>query len=272
MNSYLHLLVLGVVQGLAEFLPVSSSGHLVLIENLTEFNPPGVLTEIVLHLATLIAVIIYFWRDLAAMVGVRNHGRISSPGTYLAFLGLATLATAAVVYPLRNLLEALTQGRIALILLVFTFVVTALVLFGLDALLVRRPAREGEVTGIGWLPVVLIGVMQGIAALPGISRSGSTIFMGVALGLRREEAARFSFLLFIPIALLAMIYQLMQLGSGGLAFPSELVGPLILGFVAALLSGVLAIRLLLLLLNRARLRWFGVYLLAVAVFTLSHLA
>ncbi|MCD6283359.1 undecaprenyl-diphosphate phosphatase [bacterium] len=267
MGSYFQLLVLGIVQGLTEFLPVSSSGHLVLAQNLTGFDPPGVLTEVSLHMATLIAVLAYFRRDLAALFLVRRE-TIALRGTYLFYLGLATTATLALIYPFRHLLEALTEGRTAMLALVATFTATAAVMFAIDALLRSPRARVSEVTRLGWLPTVVIGLTQGVAALPGISRSGTTIFMGVLLGLKREEAARFSFLLFIPAAVVAMAYELFQVGSGELAFPRELVGPLLLGCLAALASGIAAIHLLLMLLQRARLRWFGVYLLILAAFTL----
>jgi undecaprenyl-diphosphatase len=266
-GSYITLLLLGVVQGLTEFLPVSSSGHLVLLQNLTGFNPQGVLTEVSLHMATLIAVLIYFRRDLAALFLARRE-RIALRGVYVFYLGLATVATLALIYPFRHLLEALTQGRTAMLLLVVTFAATAAMMFAVDALLRSPRARVSEVTRLGWLPTIVIGLAQGIAALPGISRSGTTIFMGVLLGLKREEAARFSFLLFVPAAIVAMAYELLKIGSGELAFPKELIGPLLLGCLAALACGIMAIHLLLMLLQRARLRWFGVYLLILAAFTL----
>ncbi len=196
--------------------------------------------------------------------------RIAFRGVYLVYLGLATITTLALVYPLRHALAALAEGRAALPVLAVTFSVTAVALFALDFLLGQARARVGEATRLGWLAIVIIGLTQGIAALPGISRSGATIFMGVLLGLKREEAARFSFLLFIPVVILAMAYELYQFGSGELVFPRELVGPLLVGCLAALLSGLAAIHLLLMLLQRARLRWFAVYLLLLAAFTLSQ--
>ena len=265
MNAYLLFVFLGVVQGLTEFLPVSSSGHLILLESLAGVNPPGVLTEVVMHLATLLAVVIYYRHDLGAMLGLRSVTRLRSPGAYVAFLALATAATVGVILPFRHLLEQLAEGRPALVALAFTFAVTSAMMFGLDKLLeVPRP-RLREVTSLGWLPVVVIGLAQGVAALPGISRSGATIFMGVLLGLRRDEAARFSFLLFIPAAVLATGYELVRMESGGLAFPRELAGPVAAGFLAALVTGLLAIHLLLLILQKSRLRYFGVYLLLLAL-------
>jgi undecaprenyl-diphosphatase len=231
------------------------------------FDPRGVLTEVALHMATLVAVLIYFRRDLAALFLARRE-RIEFRGVYLVYLGIATVATLALIYPFRHTLEALTEGRATLPVLAIAFFATAMMLFALDIQLARARARVKEATRLGWLPIIVIGLAQGVAALPGISRSGTTIFMGVLLGLKREEAARFSFLLFVPAALAAMAYELFQLRAGELVFPRELIGPLLLGCLAALASGIVAIYLLLMFLQRARLRWFGAYLLILAAFTL----
>jgi len=267
--DYLTLLLLGVVQGFTEFLPVSSSGHLVLLETLTGFNPPGVVVEVALHVATLLAVLIYYFRDAAEILRFRPGARVSRPGLYFLYLALATAVTVAFIYPLRHFLEGLTEGPHATLALVFTFTATALMMIAADRVIRSSAVRAREVTSLGILSVLAIGLVQGIAALPGISRSGSTIFAGLLLGLRREEAARFSFLLFVPAAILAAIYELLQLEGGSLAFPPALIGPLIVGFLAALVCGLLAIRFLLAVLHRARLSWFAVYLVVAALVSLS---
>lgn len=269
MADYLTLLLLGVVQGFTEFLPVSSSGHLVLLQELTGFNPPGVVVEIALHVATLLAVLIYYFRDAAEILSFRPGARVSRPGLYFLYLAVATIVTVAFIFPLRHWLESLTEGPQATAALVFTFTATALMMLAADRAIRSTAVRAREVTSLGLLSVLAIGLVQGIAALPGVSRSGSTIFAGLLLGLRREEAARFSFLLFVPAAILATIYELMQLGGGGLTFPPALLGPLIVGFIASLLCGLLAIRFLLAVLHRARLSWFAVYLVVLALVSLT---
>jgi len=265
--DYLTLLLLGVVQGFTEFLPVSSSGHLVLLQSLTGVNPPGVVVEIALHLATLLAVLIYYFRDAAQILSFRPGAQVSRPGLYFLYLAAATIVTVAFIYPLRHFLEGLTEGPQATLALVFTFTATALMMLAADRVIRSSAVRAREVTSLGLLSVLAIGLVQGVAALPGISRSGSTIFAGLLLGLRREEAARFSFLLFVPAAILATIYELLQLG-GGLAFPPSLLGPLIVGFLAALGCGLVAIRFLLAVLHRARLSWFALYLALMALVSL----
>ncbi len=264
MCAYALFLLLGVVQGLTEFLPVSSSGHLVLLQSIAGFNPPGVTTEITLHIATLVAVLIYYRRDVAALLTGKGIANLRMPRAYLAMVVLATVVTGCLVFPFREALVGLTQGRTALTALAFTFSLTALFLFATDWMLRRPRARAGEITSIGWLAAVFIAVVQAVAALPGVSRSGSTIFAGITVGLKREEAARFSFLLFIPITLLAVGMEVFALITGSETVPPNLWGPMAVGFVAALLSGLAAIRFLLVILERARLSWFGIYLIILA--------
>jgi undecaprenyl-diphosphatase len=272
-GAYALFVLLGIVQGFTEFLPISSSGHLVLLENLTGFNPPGVIAEVALHLATLIAVFIYYWRDIASMLtGKKSYG-LRAPRAYLWLVALATIITAALVFPFRDVLDSLTQGKIAMLVLAYSFLFTALLLFATDWLLSKPRVRAGEITSLGWLATSFIAIAQAIAALPAVSRSGSTIAAGVAAGLKREEAARFSFMIFIPITLLAVGWEALGLLKGEETIPSGLWGPMAAGFIAALLCGLLAIRLLLVVLERSKLSWFGIYLvvLAFASFILSRI-
>lgn len=258
MNVWLAFAILGVLQGLTEFLPVSSSGHLVVVQNLTGFAPPRVLTDIVLHLATLAAVFIYYLRDSVSILSVRPTRSVRRPGLYLWYLVLATVVTLAVIYPFRHWLEEVAGGRSGLPVVGWAFLATALLLVLTDRLLLVKRLRAPEVTSLSWMPVVFVGLVQGIAAIPGLSRAGSTIFAGFLGGLNREEAARFSFLLFIPAALVAAVYAGMQLA--GEPLPARHIGPLILGFFTALISGLFAIRTLLAILKRARLSYFAAYL------------
>jgi undecaprenyl-diphosphatase len=272
-GAYALFILLGVVQGFTEFLPVSSSGHLVLLENLTGFNPPGVTAEVALHLATLIAVFIHYRRDIASMLTGKKSLGLRAPRAYLGLVVFATIITAGLVFPFRDALESMTQGKGALAVLSVTFSITALLMFATDWLLRKPRARAGEVTSLGWLAAAFIAVIQAIAALPGVSRSGSTIAAGIVAGLKREEAARFSFMLFIPISLLAVAWQILGLIKGSETMDASLWGPMAAGFIAALFCGLLAIRLLLVVLERSRLSWFGIYLvvLAFASFILSRI-
>lgn len=264
MGAYALFILLGVIQGFTEFLPVSSSGHLVLLENVLGFNPPGVTAEVALHLATLIAVFIHYLRDIASMFSGKKSYGLRAPRAYLSLVALATIITVVLVFPFRNTLESLTQGKGALTVLAVTFSISALLMFASDWLLRQPRARAGEVTSLGWLAAAFIAVIQAIAALPGVSRSGSTITAGIAAGLKREEAARFSFMLFIPISLLAAAWEALGLVSGVEKVDKALWGPMAAGFFAALICGLIAIRILLVVLERSKLSWFGIYLIILA--------
>lgn len=258
MNVWLAFAILGLLQGFTEFLPISSSGHLVVVQNLTDFTPPRVLTDIVLHLATLAAVLIYYFRDSVSILSGRPTRSLHRPWLYLGYIALATVVTLAFIYPFLHWLENAAGSNTGLLVVGWAFLVTALLLVLTDRLLRQVRLRAPEVTSLSWLPVVLVGLLQGIAAIPGISRAGSTIFAGVLVGLKREEAARFSFLLFVPAALAAALYAGLKLPGEPLR--SDYIGPLILGFFCALASGLVAIRALLAALKRARLSYFSAYL------------
>jgi undecaprenyl-diphosphatase len=245
--------LLGLLQGLTEFLPVSSSGHLVLAQRLLGLDSPGVALEAALHLGTLLAVVIYFWGDVARLAAgsLRPSGR--EERRYVLFLALATLPIALAGFLGRDLLErAFSSPRLVGALLL----VTALVLAAASLL---SPRRRGVVLG----DAIWVGIAQVAALLPGISRSGITISAGLLRGLSPEEAARFSFLLSIPAVAGAGVLGLLD--GGGQA--GEGAG-LLVGALVALASGLGAIHFLLRLLYRGRLWWFSVYCLAVGIVAL----
>jgi len=264
LRAYLDFILLGVIQGLTEFLPISSSGHLVLLENAFGFNPPGVLTEISLHLASVLAVIFYYFRDFRALIFLKRGKPFSAPKSYLLSVGFVTIVTALAVFPFRNFLETITEGQDAIFRVSVFFLVTALILIATDKLLSTAGAKLREASSLSLLSLLFIAIVQAISALPGISRSGSTIFAGVLCGLDRDESARFSFFLFVPIALIASAYELVK-QINELSFPLSLMPPLVLGFIASLITGMLAISLLLKLIRRGRLSYFSIYLAFIAV-------
>ena len=270
-SNYLDFILLGVIQGLAEFLPISSSGHLVLLQNAFGFNPPGVLTEISLHLASVLAVVFYYFRDFRAVIFLSPGKSLSAPKSYLLSLGFVTIVTAVAVLPFRNFLEAITEGENAIYRVSIFFLVTAVILILTDNLLSTSRPRLRDASSLSLVSLLFIGLIQAISALPGISRSGSTIFAGVLCGLDREESARFSFFLFVPIALIASVYELVK-QINELTFPLSLMAPLALGFIASLVTGMLAIGLLLRLIKRRRLSFFSIYLALIAFASLATYA
>ncbi|MEZ4654669.1 MAG: undecaprenyl-diphosphate phosphatase [Candidatus Eisenbacteria bacterium] len=257
--SWFDVVVLAAVQGLTEFLPISSSGHLVLAESILHVNEPGVALEIVLHLGTLLAVVLYYRADLWSLLvnGLAFlAGKRGPEARHAAFmilwlvLGTLPAAIAGVVFGDR--IEAAFEDP--------RFVCGALIVTGLLLLstLIRRAGNAPLSAGRAFL----VGVWQTLALLPGISRSGSTISGGMHLGIRPEEAARFSFLLSIPVILGAAALKARELES---AFSDGKAGLYLLGLAVAFILGYVSIGVLLRLVRRGRFGFFGVYCLAVGI-------
>ncbi len=253
--TVLQAAVLGLVQGGTEFLPVSSSGHLVLVPWLLGWPIPGLGFDLLVHLGTAVAVAGYFWRDWLEMVrgavrALRTRS-LGDPAARLAvFILLGTVPGAVVGGLLENWIEQVfTRPDIAAGFLLLTA--------GILTLAEGYGRRERGLDSLSWQDTLLVGTAQAGAILPGISRSGATIAAGMARGLDRPAAARFSFLLSTPIILGAGAVSLLELvRAGGLAGQLPL---LLTGFIAALVAGLACIHLLLRHLQRHSLYPFAVY-------------
>ena len=260
MIDWFEAFVLGVVQGATEYLPVSSSGHLVIFQHLFGLTEPVLLFDIVLHLATLVAVVWFYRRDIAdlfrqsvAAIGDLAHGgkwtEISSkyPAFRLAWLiVIGTIPTALIGITLQDTFETLFGSLRTVGVMLW---VTGLIL------LMTRFARRGgrEIGNMAIADALLIGLVQGLAITPGISRSGSTIAVALLLGIQKETAARFSFLLSIPSILGALMLQIGAAGNGvGVTATA-------VGFVAALVTGYFCLVLLVRVVKQGRLAWFAPY-------------
>ncbi len=253
-----YYVLLGIVQGITEFLPVSSSGHLVLAQWLLGWSPPGVALEAVVHLGTLVAVLVFFRRDLYRLLRAVTRGG----GKERAYIGLLVLGTVPVVALGLTARGAVERAFGAPSLVGAMLLLTAAALIIGDLCASRAQRSEPRVSN-----ALAAGLGQALALLPGVSRSGTTISAGIASGLRPMEAARFSFLLSIPAILGAGVWELfLEPGRPPLS-PEESWGMVVAG-VAALLSGLVAIRLLLLVVRRRRLRWFAGYCVLVGLATL----
>jgi undecaprenyl-diphosphatase len=263
----LQAIILGLVQGLTEFLPISSSAHLVLVPWLVgwDFEPQAAFAfDVLVQMGTLLAVIVYFWRDLWQLLtaGVRSVVRwdFSPPDARRAWLlVLATLPAALSGALLRDLVSEAFARPIA----VGGFLLTT------AAFLLLAESRTGAartLTGLTWIDTLVIGIAQAFALFPGISRSGSTIGAGLLCGLDRRSAARFSFLMSIPIMIGAGLFEARHLV--GMPNFGELMVPIALGFVVAAIVGFLAIRWLLGYLAHRSLRVFSLYCAIVGMLTL----
>ena len=265
MDTLVQALVLGIVQGLTEFLPVSSSGHLILVPALLGWKDPFIdsLTfSVMLHMGTLVALLVYFWRDWvrlvpAGLATIRDRSLGSDPDRRLAWLLVTTMIPAVIAGVLLNDFIASNvrqPGVVALLL-----VVGAAILWFAD----RTGRQDRRIEDLTFGAALGIGVAQAFALFPGISRSGISISAGRLLGLSRPQAARFSFLMATPIIAGAGAWEGLKLVRGGSDVPVALE-PLAVGMLAALVSGLLAIHFLLRYLTSHRLNVFVVYRLIVA--------
>jgi undecaprenyl-diphosphatase len=265
--TILQAIILGIVQGLTEFLPISSSGHLILVPWLFNWhfllnNPDLNKTfDVALHLGTFAAVLVYFWREVVRLISawVRSIARrsLADPEARLAWLLFVSTIPAAF---LGVAFESFIEDRlgkpwiIAVMMIVF-----ALVMYAIDH--VAKLDRDLE--ALTWTDSILIGIAQAFALCPGVSRSGVTMMTGLALRLDRESAARYSFLLSIPVIGGAAAYKALQVAQDGL--PAGTAMPFAVGIVSAAISGMVAIWFVLAYLRRHNFNLFVIYRIVVAV-------
>ncbi len=254
--TLVQAILLGILQGLTEFLPVSSSAHLVIVPHLLQWPDPGLTLDTILHLGTIIAVIIYFWRDLwelaiAAWNSLRSRS-LAEPKARLAWL----LAAASVPGALLGVLfEDWFEQIFGMPKAAAAFLLVTAALLLISEYLARR---ERTLEAMGWRDALLIGLAQALAIVPGLSRSGATIAAGLLLGFKRDEAARFSFLLAVPIVVGGGAYQGLKLLMGE-ASSNLAPAVIIAGFCAAAFSGYMAITGMLALVKRRSLHPFAIY-------------
>lgn len=262
--STLQAIFLGLVQGLTEFLPISSSGHLALGQNLLRVNDPSVLSfDVYVHFGTLISVCVIFWRDIleiirstwSALVSWRfreayrtvDHVRLG-----VAIL-VGSIPAAVVGLMFRRAIEdAFSDPKQVAV----NLVLTGLILF------LTRLARSSEGRKLGLVTGFIVGIAQAVAILPGISRSGTTMSTALFLGFSPALAARFSFLLSIPVIAGAALLESKTVVTRGLETG---FAPVVLGMISATVTGYIAIKLLLRVMENGRFSWFAFYCLALGV-------
>lgn len=230
----LQAIVLGLFQGLGEFLPISSSAHLVLIPWLFHWEDPGLTFDIALHVGTLIAVIAYFWKDWLRLVTQGFTAPKTTDGRLFWYLVIATVPGAIVGYALEKKAETIFRTPL---LIAVALIVMGAILYWAE----RKSAKKDDLNNITLRTSFLIGLSQALAIIPGVSRSGITMTTGLFSGLNREAAARFSFLLSAPIILGAAIIKVPYLVS----HPEMINANFIIGMVVACISGIASIGFLL---------------------------
>ena len=267
--SVLLSIFLGLVQGITEFLPVSSSGHLSILQNLIGLKYNGdnhLFFDCLLHLATLISICIVYWSEIKAMVvesiafikgdgGRTDEGRMA-PSVRMVFLIIVGTLPLFLLVPFFDKVESLYYKTA---FIGFALLVTGTLLFVAD----RLPEGKKGVKTAKILDVVIIGIAQAIATIPGLSRSGTTISVGMARGLNRKFAAKFSFLLSIPAVLGSNILSLLDALKAGIRW--NLMPVYLIGMIFACVSGVFAIRLVESMVSKARFGKFSYYCWAVGL-------
>ena len=283
--TLIQSIFMGLIQGLTEFLPVSSSGHLALFKILFKVNTDtGMLFDVLLHIGTLIAIVVVYWRDVYKLIvelihiiidliynliawikelrGERVPFRRIVCSTYRKFVVLvvvATIPTGIIGYVGRDFV---TAAETILFIPGLCLIITAVILFLSD----RAPAGKKGPRQISYTNAFIVGIVQGLATLPGISRSGSTIAASVFLGFRREFAVKFSFLMSIPAILGALVLELH--GAASMEITGAMARNYVVGMIVSAVVGYIAIKLMLVIVKKRKFTYFSIYCLVIGVISL----
>ncbi len=254
--NLIEAILLGVVQGVTEFLPVSSSGHLLLVRQLLGIQQEAhsaFIFDVLIQLGTWVAILIYYWRDLVAIAADMWRGLRGQPAPQARLGWLLGLATVPAVIAGWLIKDAMT-GQVSALLLTGVFLLTNALLLAVAEWVGRRTRALKDANAVD---AVWVGVFQAAALLPAVSRSAATLAGGLTRNFTRPEAARFAFLLAVPIMPAAAVVALLDLGS--LPSASGLLLPLVIGFIVSTFVGYLSIRWLLNYLSRHSSLPFAIY-------------
>ena len=256
-----NAIILGIIQGLTEFLPVSSSGHLEIVKALLGDNSvpkESLLLTVVLHFATALSTIVIFRKDIIE-VGSGLFSKNNQSFKFSFFIAISMIPAALIGFFFEENIEFLFGGQLKLV--AYMLMITGVLLLFAD----KKIENEKNV---GMLDSILIGIAQAIAILPGISRSGATISCAILLGINKEKAARFSFLMVIPLIFGKMGKDIL---SGNIVYDSAIFFPLIFGFISAFITGVFACKLMIRLVKNSNLKYFSYYCFVIAFVVLFSL-
>lgn len=256
--SIFEAIILGIIQGLTEFLPVSSSGHLELASHFLGIDEPNNMQfSIALHGATVLSTVVVFWHELWKLIKGFFQFKMNEETKYIINIFISMIPIGIVGVLFKSQIESLFTSNVLLVGSML-LVTAALLVFAQ-----RAKPREKEVTPKS---AFIIGLTQALAIVPGLSRSGTTISTGLMLGVKREEVSKFSFLMvLIPI----LGANFLDLIGGGASAVSVATGPLLVGSITAFITGAFACRLMIRLINRGKLIWFAVYCVAMGLFSIG---
>jgi undecaprenyl-diphosphatase len=249
--NILEAVILGIVQGVTEWLPISSSGHLVLAQQLFGLTQP-LIFDIMLHLGSLLVVLVYFWKQIKELIiGVLRFEREKLRMLY--FIIIATIPIALAGYFLG---ESIKSAFASLLVVGIGLIFTSLLLF-----FSKFPRVKTK--KLNWFNVLIIGIFQAFAILPGVSRSGSTISSGMFQGVKKEDVAPFSFLIFIPAIFGATLIEIGNIGA------VENIPAMIIGTAVSAITGFFSLKLLMNIIRKNKFSYFGIYCLVLGVIVIG---
>lgn len=249
LKEILLTILLGIIQGFTEFLPISSSGHLILLQEVFGIKQNVLFTTIILHFGTLVAVVVFYFKDLINIVKNREYKTI-----WLLFLATLPACIVGLFF------EDIFQGANTSKFLTFSFLFTAIIL-----LLGQKLSKKNKLTEIRTKNALSMGLFQCIALFPGVSRSGLTIFGGVMSGTVCEKSTKFSFLMSIPIIFGSLILELFKVDLATIS-----ITPLIFGFISAFICGLIAIKFMVKFVCKGNFAIFSIYLTILASICFVH--
>ncbi|MDY6277243.1 MAG: undecaprenyl-diphosphate phosphatase [Bacteroidales bacterium] len=263
-------IILGTVQGLSEFLPVSSSGHLMIFKEILGADAEGFLDfTVTVHFATVLSTLIVFWAAIRKLLTGLLKFKYNDETDYIVKLLVSAIPVAIVGFAFKDQVEALFGENLTYV--AYGLIATAVLLWFSDVAGKVIKARAGEKArnGITWWQALVVGIGQALAVAPGVSRSGTTIATGLIIGVRRDVMAQFSFLMVLLPIIGEQGLAILKAATGhGEAAGSVGFASLVLGFIFAFVSGLFACKAMVALVRRARLGWFSLYCLAVAILIL----
>lgn len=257
--AYLIVILIGLIQGIAEFLPISSSGHLVVIYDIFNITDNTILLSIVLHIATLFAIILVYYKDIILLI--KNPFCKTNK-----LLAVSTIPTVIIVLLFESVIDKVFKGDFVII----GFLITAIVLFVSEIISKNnKNTFKGDILNlnISYKNACIIGVAQGIACVPGISRSGSTIATALCLKESKEVATKFSFLMSIPIIIASFLYEILKIKDA--TFDFSLI-QIFVGFLVAFLVGIFAIKFVITIVKKQKLYVFSIYLVVLVIILLVN--
>ena len=248
--TWLEAVILGIIQGITEFLPISSSGHLVLAQHFMDIHEGGVFLEVILHMGTLTAILVYFWDDLHNLSNNVFNG-VAESRTYVLYMAVSTVPAVCAGIFFENHIESAFIPSVVIWMLMITGLAVGSTYF-----VKNRSRRE-----FTYMIVLYIGFTQAFALLPGISRSGITISVALLMGIKHHEAAKLSFFMAIPALLGASLLQMIKIDN----LQQIALFPLIMGLFTAAVTGYLVINWLLAVISKGKFYFFSLYCVTIAI-------